>query len=228
MKDLKELLAKLGIGATHLDLYEQAFTHPSVNGMIGTKHRDYERLEFLGDAVIGMTVAGLCYTLHPELQEGGLSILKNRFIRSVSEGEYAKKLGFADYIRVGESFQGTVADNQGVMEDVFESFAGALYLGEGLDAAVRFLSSLFREDVAKAKIEEEDNPKTVLQEAMQAEHKEAVEYRLLSTEGPANARQFLVAVYFENQELGRGLGHSKKAAEVAAAREALAKKASPK
>jgi ribonuclease-3 len=111
------------------------------------------------------------------------------------------------------------------MEDIFESFIGALYLDQGLLFTDRFLMDLFREDIAKSDVEEEENPKSELQEAMQADHKESVTYKILSEEGPDHEKIFTSAVYFENQELGRGTGHSKKDAEVAAARDARSKQA---
>jgi ribonuclease-3 len=225
MKELSELYKQFGIECHNPHLYEMAFTHSSVNGMIGTKHQDYERLEFLGDSVIGMVVSELCYVLHPEMQQGDLSVLKAQFIRTDSECAYALKLGLDAYVRVGVSFQGEVSKAHNVMEDVFESFVGALYLDQGLLFTYHFLMDLFREDIAISGVEEEENPKSELQEAMQADHKESVTYKILSEEGPAHEKVFTSAVYFEDQELGRGTGRSKKEAEVAAAHDALSKQA---
>jgi ribonuclease-3 len=193
--------------------------------MIGTKHQDYERLEFLGDSIVGMVVSELCYVLHPEMQEGDLSVLKAGFIRKDSEYAYALKLGLNAYVRASVSFQNEVNKSHKIMEDIFESFIGALYLDQGLLFTDRFLMDLFREDIAKSDVEEEENPKSELQEAMQADHKESVTYKILSEEGPDHEKIFTSAVYFENQELGRGTGHSKKDAEVAAARDARSKQA---
>ncbi len=225
MKDLEDLYKQFGIDCHTPHLYEMAFTHSSVNGMVGTKHQDYERLEFLGDSVIGMVVSELCYTSHPEMQQGDLSVLKAQFIRTDSECAYALKLGLDTYVRVGVSFQGDVRQAHNVMEDVFESFVGALYLDQGLDFTYHFLMDLFREDIAKSGVVEEENPKSELQEAMQADHKESVTYKILSEEGPAHEKTFVAAVFFESQELGRGNGRSKKEAEVAAAHDALSKQA---
>jgi ribonuclease-3 len=226
MKDLDELFAKWGIHCRDRSLYELAFTHSSVNGMAGTKHQDYERLEFLGDSVIGMVVSDLCFTLHPEMQQGGLSVLKAQFIRTDSESGYALRLGLDEYIRVGASFKGDVSKAKKVLEDVFEAFIGALYIDQGREFALTFLSDLLRQDIAMAEVLEEENPKSELQEAMQADHKESVTYEILAEEGPSHDKTFTAAVYFEGQELGRGQGHSKKEAESAAARTALGKLAS--
>jgi ribonuclease-3 len=222
-KDLDELFARYGIKPVNRSLYELAFTHSSVNGMMKTQHRDYERLEFLGDAVIGMVVAELCFAYHPEMDEGKLSMLKAQFIRSDSESAYSKKLGLVEYIRIGRSFQAPLEEATSVLEDVFESFIGAIYTDQGVDFAYKFVRGVFEEDVKNATVNPDENPKSELQEAMQADHAESVHYLVLNEDGPSNDKTFTVAVYFENQELGRGTGKSKKIAEMEAARNALEK-----
>jgi ribonuclease III len=221
--ELAGLYQKFGFAPHDEDLFLMAFTHSSYNGMVGTSHKDYERLEFLGDAVIGMVVSELCYVHHPEMEQGDLSVLKAQFIRTESEAAYALKLGLDAYIRLGSSFQGPACRAVNVMEDIFESFIGALYIDQGLDFTYALVRSFFDEDIKNATIKAEENPKSELQEAMQADHKESVVYRILIEEGPSHDKHFLAAVYFENEELGRGEGHSKKEAETAAARDALKK-----
>jgi ribonuclease-3 len=165
------------------ELYVLAFTHSSYNGMAGTRHQDYERLEFLGDSVIGMVTSELCYLYHPEMEQGELSILKAQFIRTQSEAGYAKKLGLDHFIRVGASFQGEVADTPNVLEDVFESFIGAVFLDQGLDFVYKLVRSVFEEDIKHGSIHVEQNPKSALQEAMQADHKESVVYKIIEEAG---------------------------------------------
>ncbi|MCI2110922.1 MAG: ribonuclease III [Bacilli bacterium] len=224
-KDLALLYRKFGFAPHDPTLFELAFTHSSVNGMVGTRHRDYERLEFLGDAVVGMVTSELCFVYHPDMEQGDLSKLKSQFIRTESESAYGRKLGLDDFVRLGVSFQGDIHNASRVLEDVFESFIGALYLDQGLDFCYKFVRGLFEEDIKNAEVIPDINPKNELQEAMQAENKESVRYRILSEEGPAHAKRYVAAVYFEDQELGRGEGRSKKLAEVAAARNAMAKRA---
>jgi ribonuclease-3 len=224
-RDLQELYPLFQIVPKNEENYVLAFTHSSVNGMIGTRHRDYERLEFLGDAVVGMVVGELCYIYHPEMEQGDLSVLRAQFIKTDSESAYAEKLGLADFIRVGASFQGDIHTAKGILEDVFESFIGAVYIDQGLDFTYKMVRGFFEEDVKHGTIHIEENPKSELQEAMQADHKESVTYKILSEEGPSNAKNFVAAVFFESQEIGRGSGKSKKEAETEAARSALAKMA---
>lgn len=207
------------------ELYVLAFTHSSYNGMAGTRHQDYERLEFLGDSIVGFVVSELCYMYHPEMEQGDLSVLKAQFIRTQSEAEYCKKLGLDKFIRVGASFQNDIQKSLAVLEDVFESFIGALYLDQGLELTYKIVRSVFEEDVKNGTIHIEQNPKSALQEAMQADRKESVSYKIISEEGPSHDKVFVAAVYFEGNELGRGVGKNKKAAETAAASDALAKMA---
>jgi len=227
MSEFTPLYRKFGFLPHNEELYRLAFTHSSYNGMAGTRHQDYERLEFLGDSVIGMVTSELCYLYHPEMAQGELSVLKAQFIRTQSEARYAKKLGLDQFIRVGVSFQGKVSDNLSVMEDVFESFIGAVFLDQGLDFTYKMVRGIFEEEIKNASIHEEQNPKSLLQECMQADHKESVTYKIVAEEGPSHDPIFVAAVYFEEQELGRGRGKNKKAAETAAAADALRKMAIP-
>ncbi len=223
MSFIDPLLKKLNIDPIDISVYELACTHSSVNGMANTKHKDYERLEFLGDSLVGLVVSELCYKLHPEMMQGDLSVLKAQFIRTESEANYARRLGLPEYIKVGISFQNKISESEPLLEDVFESFIGALFLDKGLEFAYVFVKQLFYNDIKCGKIIVEENPKSELQEIIQAESREALEYKLVSESGPAHDKTFEMAVLFEGSELGRGMGKSKKEAESNAAREALKK-----
>lgn len=209
------------------ELYNLAFTHSSYNGMAGTRHVDYERLEFLGDSIVGFVVSELCYLYHPDMEQGKLSVLKAQFVRCSSEAAYCKKLGLDEYIKVGASFSKSAKTNQALLEDVFESFIGALFLDQGLAFCYKFVRDIFEEDVKRAKIDFKINPKSRLQEAFQADKKESVTYRILSESGEGEGKVFVAAVYFEGRELARGQGRNKKAAETEAASHALEKMSLP-
>lgn len=226
--DLITFLKSLNINPNDPSLYEEALTHSSYNAIAGTKHHDYERLEFLGDSLIGFVVAELCFRYHPEMQQGDLSMLKSQFIRTESEASMALSLNLGPYIRVGASFDHDVKASNRILEDIFESFIGALIIDQGNPFAYQFVRSLFEEEIARASLKENINPKSELQEAIQAEFKEAVEYKTISEFGPPNDKHYVVAVYFEKLELGRGEGRSKKEAETEAARDALSKNAANK
>ena len=223
----RDLYRKFNILPHDEELYSLAFTHSSYNGMAGTRHQDYERLEFLGDAVVGWVISELCYLYHPKMEQGQLSVLKAQFIRSASEAEYCKKLGLNEYIRVGASFAKDASKNVSLLEDVFESFIGAVYLDQGREFAYQLVKNIFEEDVKNASIDDAINPKSYLQECMQADRKESVTYKILAETGQGMEKKFLAAVYFEDKEIGRGEGHNKKEAETMAARDALSKMALP-
>ncbi|MBQ7244457.1 MAG: ribonuclease III, partial [Bacilli bacterium] len=177
------LYRRFNILPNNEELYTLAFTHSSYNGMAGTRHQDYERLEFLGDSVIGMVVSELCYIYHPEMEQGRLSVLKSQFIRTAAEAEYCKKLGLNEYIRVGASFSKEASTNLSLLEDVFEAFIGAIYLDQGLQTCYRITRAIFEDDVKNAVVDLTINPKSYLQECMQADKKESVTYKILEEKG---------------------------------------------
>ena len=221
------LYRRFGILPHDENLYNLAFTHSSYNGMAGTRHQDYERLEFLGDSVIGMVTSELCYIYHPDMTQGRLSVLKAQFIRSAAEADYCKKLSLNEYIKVGASFAKDASSNVSLLEDVFESFIGAVYLDQGLAFCYKLVRSIYEEDIKNATIDMAINPKSYLQECMQADKKESVTYRIVSELGAGGDKTFVAAVYFEGSEIGRGSGKNKKAAETEAARDALKKMSLP-
>lgn len=223
MDKIISFLEQNGIKPNNVDLYVEAFTHSSVNGTSKVRHKDYERLEFLGDSLVGLIVSEISYHDHPEMDQGDLSIVKARFIRTESEASYALKWGFDKLITVGPSFQGEPSKNLSIMEDVFESFMGALLLDQGLSFAHDWLYERMEEDILSTSAEQNDNPKSILQEVIQADHKESVTYRILEEQGPSHDKFFVAGVFFEEHELGRGEGKSKKEAEVKAAKDALGK-----
>ena len=225
MNKTEELLNKIGIKPNDILLYEEALTHSSFNANAGTKHWDYERLEFLGDSLIGFVTSELCFRYHPEMQQGDLTRLKSQFIRTEGEAGFALELDLGNYVRVGNSFGGDVRASNRILEDVFESFIGAIALDQGREFAYKFVRKLFEEPIAKGCISLTENPKSELQEAIQAEFKEAVDYRLLEERGPSNDKKYVVGAFFEGLELGRGEGKNKKDAATEAARDALRKNA---
>lgn len=228
-----KLYRRFGILPKNEEYYALAFTHPSCNADAGTKHTDYERLEFLGDAIVGMAVADLCFELHPEMEEGGLTQIKNQLVQSSSEASLCLSLGLDEYIRVGGSFaldrnhdgRELTKAEMALYENVFESFIGAMYLDQGISFTLFFLKNIFSEKVKSAKITLD--PKSELQQHLQADGAVSIVYRILSKDGNAQNMHVVAAVYFDGMELGRGEGPNKKLAEVAAAKDALHKLSIP-
>jgi len=198
----------------------KALTHPSA--VIGESSTgSYERLEFLGDSIIGMVVSRMIFTRFPYMDEGGMTRIKVSLVSGQNLSELAGELGFTDLISFGSSERGT--GHRGLasaLEDIYEACVAALALDSDLDVASAFiertLGSLIREDMAL----EPTNPKSTLQEILQAQQVTPT-YEVIKTEGPPHSRTFTVNVLADGIVIGQGSGHSKKDAEAAAAASAL-------
>ena len=219
------LLKKLHITFKDIALYEQALTHPSYNGDANTKHQDYEKLEFMGDAVLGYVTADLVYKNRPEMSEGNLTKLRSVLVSTKPLANYARKINLPEYIRIGHSITvDQVKNSDKILENVFEALVGAIYLDAGLKYAYRLISSLLMEDILNYDVDNLTDYKSKLQEEIQAEHRDAVQYVTVETSGPAHDRTFKVQVLYNGIVLGVGEGKSKKKAEEMAAKSALSKR----
>ena len=222
-KDVKELLNNLSIHYKDISLYESALTHPSHNAEVFL-HDDYERLEFIGDAVLGFVSAELFYKLHPEMDQGLMSKGRSYLVKSKSLANYARKINLHLYIRTGHSIpQNQIYSSDKILEDVFEALIGAIYLDLGIVKATNYIKSFLYNDIKNINVDDLTDYKTKLQEAMQAEYRNSVEYRLIEEKGPPHDRTFTVRVTFNGLTLGVGTGKSKKQAEELAAKDALSK-----
>ena len=192
---------------------------------MNTKHQDYERLEFVGDSVIGFVSADLIFKLHPEMDQGYMSKLRSYLVCSKSLANYSRKYHINDYIRIGHSItREQLAKSDKILEDVFEAFIGALYLDQDIGVTYRIIEQILYEDIKQTKIDDIIDAKTRLQEEIQSEYREAVRYELIDEFGPPHDRTFVSQVVFNGLILGTGQGKSKKAAEEAAAKDALSKR----
>lgn len=202
-------------------LLERALTHPSAVEGARTK-LSYERLEFLGDSVLGAIVATDIYERYPAMNEGELSQLKIALVSGNMLSMIAEGLGVGPLIVMGESEKGTNARGMhSALENVYESLVGALYLDAGWDAAAEFIHRTLKPHLATERAEHPANPKSFLQECVQADGHEPPAYKLVGSEGPAHAPTFTAVVLIDGIRQGRGTGSSKKEAEGAAALEAL-------
>ena len=223
--ELIELLHSFDVNPGDISYYELAFTHPSCNSDMNTKHQDYERLEFVGDSVIGFVSADLIFKLHPEMDQGYMSKLRSYLVCSKSLANYSRKYHINDYIRIGHSItREQLAKSDKILEDVFEAFIGALYLDQDIGVTYRIIEQILYEDIKRTKIDDIIDAKTRLQEEIQSEYREAVRYELIDEFGPPHDRTFVSQVVFNGLILGKGQGKSKKAAEEAAAKDALSKR----
>lgn len=204
------------------NLLLSAITHPSATEGRSVKY-SYERLEFLGDSILGAIVASTAFHAYHDLDEGGLTRIKVALVSGASLAEVAEKLGFADVIVFGSSETGTGKRGlHSALENVYEAVVAALFLDGGLDAARAFVSRTLIPRMSLDMASEPENPKSALQEKLQ-EDGITPTYKLIETQGPPHDRTFVAQVYAGSQGLARGIGRTKKEAESQAARSTLAR-----
>lgn len=211
-----EILDKLGLRVKDEALYIQAFTHTSYSNE-HLECESYERLEFLGDAVLEVIISDYLYN-EKHLEEGTMTKMRASYVCEAACCTYAKKLGLNHFIRLGS---GEVEANTTIMADVFESFIGAMYLDQGLDVTKEIVLETIQEFINN-KVDFLHDYKSELQELVQTVRKN-VRYEIINEKGPAHDKIFTCQVRVDDIVMGMGSGSSKKAAEQEAAKEALAK-----
>jgi ribonuclease III len=196
-------------------LFERALTHASFG------HDQYERLEFLGDRVLGLAIASWLYELFPEEPEGQLSKRLNALVAREVCAEVGRELGIPDRVRLGKQARDDGAsDSDNVIGDVVESLIGALYLDSGLEAAIAFVRDAWGERVS-VRDRAPQHPKSALQEWAAAQERKPPAYRLAERSGPQHAPTFVVEVEIRGVGSASAEGASKQEAETAAAAKLL-------
>lgn len=199
-----------------------ALTHPSATEGRSVKY-SYERLEFLGDSILGAIVATIAFDRYHDLDEGGLTRIKVALVSGASLSNVADGLGFADIIVFGSSETGTGKRGlHSALENVYEAVVAALYLDGGIEAARAFVERTLVPRMSSGMAREPENPKSALQEKLQ-EDGITPTYKLVETQGPPHDRTFIAQVYAGSQGLARGTGRTKKEAESQAAKSTLAR-----
>lgn len=199
-----------------------AITHPSATEGKEVKY-SYERLEFLGDSIVGAIVSAVAFERFHELDEGGLTRIKVALVSGASLSDVASKLGFEDIIVFGSSETGTGKRGlHSALENVYEAVVAALYLDGGIEAAARFVADTLIPRMSEDMAREPENPKSALQEKLQ-EDGITPTYKLVETQGPPHDRTFVAQVFAGEQGLARGTGRTKKEAESQAAKSTLAR-----
>lgn len=206
----------------HEELVVAAITHPSaVEGR--PVSASYERLEFLGDSLLGSIVALAVFRRFPSMNEGELSRMKTSLVEGKTLSAVGEELGIAPYIRLGTSERGTGARGmRKILEDVYEALVGALYLDGGLEVAQAFVEETVLPFATPALAERPLSPKSRLQEVTQRDFHCGPVYKLVGEKGPAHTPTFTSVAMVEGRRVGRGEGRSKKESEAAAALDALA------
>ena len=217
--NLDELITTLGIEIDS-ELLKLALTHSSYayeNGL-----DDNERLEFLGDSVLGYLVASNVYSAHPELPEGELTKLKNAVVSANALAVAATRMNLGKFLYLGKGEEQTDGRNKtNILADGFEALLGAAFLSGGIQTASaiveKFIFPLLDDPLA---LREASDPKTTLGEKLQRKNKPMPEYRISAT-GPEHQRIYRAKCYSEERLLGEGEGKTKRSAETAAAISAL-------
>lgn len=217
VNDMK-FLEKYNIKFNNLDLLSKALTHSSYANEHGGDN--YERLEFLGDAVLEIVISEYLY-LNLDLQEGGLSKIRASYVCEVALARYAKDMGIPEYIKLGKGQKEEFSD--AIIADVFESLMAAIYLDQGIKKVKEIFYDIIVPYIESNTIFLED-AKSALQEMVQTT-KKSLEYVVISETGPAHEKKYTIEVLVDNIVYGKGFGNSKKEAEQMAALDAINKRA---
>ncbi len=218
---MKQLMTRLGYTFQQPSLLEEALTHSSYANE-GNRHIAHnERLEFLGDSVLGMIAASYLFE-NDNSREGELTKLRASIVCEQALSSYSRALGVGDCLRLGkgERLNGG-QDRPSILADAFEAILAAIYLDGGMEAARTFVTPFLVGEIASQRRRHFKDYKTQLQEIVQQTPEERVEYVPAGESGPDHNKRFTVEVHLNSNVIGRGTGKSKKEAEQLAAKEAL-------
>lgn len=219
---LAKVLAVVGDGPP-LARFDEALTHPSFSNESGDA--DNQRLEFLGDSILGFCVSELLVAQHDAADEGTLTRMRAALVNAEALARFAREVDLGSALALGRGARGAERDRTNVLADAVEAVVAAVYDARGMDGARRLVAF-----VVAGPLSEEQNaiagkdPKSALQELFQARGEPTPTYRVLSTEGPSHLPRFVVEVLVGETVLAKGEGPSKRQAERAAASSALAAK----
>ena len=219
---IKDLEAATGYRFKNIALLQNALTHSSyANERWHDSLKSNERLEFLGDSILGMVVAEYLYRNFPDRPEGELTRMRADMVCEQSLALIANRIGLGTYLLLGhgeERFGGRSRNS--ILADAVESVIAACYLDGGYEAALKFVSTFVLVDIPVVKFHNADY-KTALQEKVQQKKNQTLHYHLVGEEGPDHDKRFRVEVLLNGVSIGSGTGTSKKRAEQEAARAAL-------
>ena len=215
-----KIFKTLGFSPTNVNLYYEAFTHTSYSNE-NSSFESYERLEFLGDAILEFIVSEYLFK-ERHLEEGSMTKMRSRYVCEEALATYARDLKFDADIKLG-GCEAETGPNDTIMADVFEAFIAATYLDMGLDFTKELVLNIITKYINK-NVDFLHDYKSTLQELVQTDKKSVV-YEIISETGPAHNKTFVCQVKVDGIVLGKGEGNSKKQAEQRAAKIALTKQA---
>lgn len=223
---LRRLEEALGHRFGRLDLLDQALTHTSYAHERGSALVHNERLEFLGDAVVGLVISDILYRRFSDAPEGRMARARANLVREGTLADLGRRLQLGELLRLGRGeARGGGRDRESLLADAVEAVVASVYLDAGYDATYPIVERLWApylgELGAPGQMQASRDPKSTLQERLQAETQSTPSYRLREAVGPDHAKTFVSEVIHEGRVLAVGTGRSKREAEQAAAREAL-------
>ncbi len=219
---IEELENKIGYTFKNRKLLKIALTHSSFANESGGKFVSYERLEFLGDSVLGIITSDYIFRTFPHLPEGELTKLRATLVCEKQLCVFSQELGLKKFIKLSRGERHCMGQNRpSILADVFEAICAAIYLDSGMEEAKNFVLKFIVPAVKNPRIQNAKDYKTDLQEIVQKHPGETIEYVLIKEEGPDHDKKFTVEAKISNNPVGRGSGKSKKEAEQHAAKAAL-------
>lgn len=206
-------------------LFEQAFNHRSYLNEAKEKISSNERLEFLGDSILSFVVSNYLFNRYNNFDEGTLTNIRSLLVNTKNLALISKELNFGSLLKLSKGEEESFGrQNQSLLADCFEAFLGALYLDQGLEVVSKFIEETLLiktiDIVGKRSLKD---PKSLLQERVQATKQISPIYKVIDEKGPAHEKLFIVGVYVQNEIMGEGRGKSKQEAEENAAEIALSK-----
>lgn len=217
---MEELEKKLGYSFTDNSLLETALSHSSYANE--NKSESNERLEFLGDSVLGQVVARHLFLTYPKMPEGQMTKLRAELVCEQALFSVARKLELGRYIKLGKGEEHTGGRERGsILADAVEAVLAAMYLDGGMEAAERFINAFVLADLSVMESAPSTDYKTALQERIQRRPGQSLAYETVSESGPDHNKTFTVKVLLNGDAIGTGKGHTKKEAEQYAAKNGL-------
>ncbi len=218
-----KLLTDLDVQVDDIELIDEALTHPSFNFEENRVAPDYERLEFLGDSVLRLSVSTLLFDKYPAWDEGKLTKLRSYLVSDEFLSKIAVGINLNSYINIGlhEEKDGG-RDKESIIACAMEAFLGALYKSKGFNFTKDFIYKIYNSiEINYNEIFLIYNSKELLQQYTQGKNKDLPEYKIIKESGSAHKKIYETAVFYEGKELGRGVSKTKKEAEKLAALNAL-------
>ncbi len=224
-ENAREFQALIRVTFSNQSLIVRALTHRSSINELPFLNGDNERLEFLGDAVIGLAAAELLYQRFPEKREGSLTAMRAYLVRKETLADFAREIHLGEYLLMGRGEADTGGrERDSTLSSAFEAVVGAIYLDQGMAKAKDFLLPFFGARLEQLQMDRlTKDPKSRLQEWSQAELKATPSYVTTAASGPDHDREFTVEVRIGDETYGVGTGKSKQQAAQAAAQNALAR-----